>query len=89
VPKDHKEAVKWFLRAAEGGNLLAQLYLGSMFLEGQGVDQDFSKAAEWFRLAAEKGETLAQYNLGCLLLFARAWTRTSRKPLNGPDRRGE
>ena len=51
---------------AEQGNSSAQLNLGLMYDEGQGVLQDYKEAVKWYRLAAEQGYSKAQYNLGLM-----------------------
>ncbi len=40
VPKDHKEAVKWFRRAAEQGLATAQNWMGYIYEHGSGLPQD-------------------------------------------------
>ncbi len=62
--QDYDRAVKWFRRAADQGNASAQLYLGLMSDEGQGVPQDYAEAAKWYRRAAEQECAPAQCNLG-------------------------
>ena len=64
VPRNDKEAVRWFRRAADQGNASAQFHLGIMSAEGHGVSQDYADAARWYRLAAKQGHPQAQYNLG-------------------------
>jgi len=64
VPKDKKEAVKWFRLAAEQGHAYAQYRLGNMYDKGRGVPEDDKEAMKWFRLAAEQGIANAQNNLG-------------------------
>ena len=54
------------LQAAEQGNAKAQLYLGWMYDNGQGVRQDYTQAVQWYRKAAEQGDAEAQYNLGLM-----------------------
>jgi TPR repeat protein len=51
---------------AEGGDADAQLGLGELYLQGQGVDQDFKAAAEWLTKAAEAGHPRAQAMLAGL-----------------------
>ncbi|MEA3487490.1 MAG: tetratricopeptide repeat protein [Thermodesulfobacteriota bacterium] len=46
VPKDYKEAAKWYRKAAEQGNALAQCSLGFMYDKGEGVPHDYMKAVE-------------------------------------------
>jgi TPR repeat protein len=63
VPKDDKEAARWYLAAAEQGNVSAQFELGVMYENGRGVPQDYEDAAKWYRAAAEQGHLSAQFNL--------------------------
>ena len=51
---------------AASGDSLAQFNMGLLYVEGQGVVQDYKEAAKWFRMAAEQGDSDAQYNLGLL-----------------------
>jgi TPR repeat protein len=51
---------------AEQGDARAQLSLGGMYYNGQGVQQDYPEAAKWTRKAAEQGYAPAQANLGVL-----------------------
>jgi TPR repeat protein len=51
---------------AEDGDARAQLSLGGMYYNGQGVQQDYAEAAKWTRKAAEQGYTPAQADLGVL-----------------------
>ena len=46
--------------------MLAQLTLGRMYANGEGVPQDYAEAVRWFRLAAEQGYPDAQYALGTM-----------------------
>lgn len=63
---DYPAALKWYRRAAEQGYALAQVNLGSMYFEGQGVRPDIQEALKWYRLAAEQGLASAQFDLGVL-----------------------
>jgi TPR repeat protein len=54
------------LALAEAGNEGAQIATGMMYLQGQGVPQDFKEAVKWFRLAADKGNTEAMGFLGAI-----------------------
>jgi TPR repeat protein len=64
MAKDEVEAVKWYRKAAEQGDELAQFNLGVMYDNGQGVAKDDVEAAKWYRKAAEQGIAIAQINLG-------------------------
>jgi hypothetical protein len=52
VPQDAVQAVKWFRLAADQGDARAQLNLGIMYDNGQGVPKDYVEAHKWFNLAA-------------------------------------
>ena len=56
VPKDNQQAVRWFRLAADQGDALAQIKLGSMYELGNGVTQDFVQAHKWYNLGAANGE---------------------------------
>jgi TPR repeat protein len=47
---------------AENGDAVAQYRLGSSYLSGSGVQQDYAEAAKWFKLAAEQGLAAAQFD---------------------------
>ena len=53
-------------KAAEQGNVTAQLTLGLRYAKGEGVPQDYEEAVEWYRKAAEQGVADAQLNLGVM-----------------------
>lgn len=61
---NYSQAVYTLRKAAEQGNVDAQLVLGSMYYSGEGVTRDYSKAVYWLRKAAEQGNADAQCNLG-------------------------
>lgn len=62
---NHKEAVKWYRKAAEQGFALAQENLGIKYANGRGVEKNDNEAVKWYRKAAEQGRASAQYLLGC------------------------
>ncbi len=64
MPKDYKQALVWFRKAADQGNADAQFSLGIMYEGSWGVRRDYKQAAIWYRKAAEQGEALAQESLG-------------------------
>jgi hypothetical protein len=63
-PRDDKQAVSWYRKAAEQGNPVGQSNLGRMYAQGWGVKQDYAKAVYWYRKAAEQGLAMGQTNLG-------------------------
>ena len=64
VPKNDKEAVNWWRKAAVQGFATAQYNLGNMYGYGIGAPKDDKEAVKWYRKAAEQGISTAQYNLG-------------------------
>lgn len=68
VPKDYAQAAFWLTKAAEQGNMDAQLKLGKMYLEGQGVPQDDDLAVAWIRKSTEQDHEWAYYQLGMMYL---------------------
>ncbi len=55
--KPNSAGVKYYRKAADQGNAIAQYYLGVMYSKGQGVRQDYVKAHMWYNLAALKGQS--------------------------------
>jgi uncharacterized protein len=47
-------AVTWYRKAADQGNPVAQLFLGLMYYNGQGVPQDYVQAHKWYNLAGAR-----------------------------------
>jgi TPR repeat protein len=66
VPKDDREAVKWYRKAAEQGDAGAQYNLGGMYAKGEGVPQDYILAYAWFNLADLSGGDGAKISLNKL-----------------------
>ncbi len=63
--KDYKRGDKeWYGKAADKGNAEAQCNLGSMYVKGHGVPQDYNKASMGDEMAAGKGNAKAQFNMG-------------------------
>jgi len=61
---DYETTLREFTPLAEQGNAVAQLSLGTMYRNGQGVQQDDKTAVKWFSLAAEQGLFGAPWFLG-------------------------
>jgi TPR repeat protein len=60
---DIEEAIKWFSKAAEGGDPGAQVELGLVYLQAR---KDFTKANACWKVAARAGDGVAFANLGML-----------------------
>lgn len=61
-----KTAFGFFEKAARGGHGEAQFYLGMMYQEGDGVDQNSEEALKWLRQAARKKVADAENFLGVM-----------------------
>ena len=61
---DYAAALREFRPLAEQGDAAAQVNLGIMYDNGDGVPEDDRQAVFWYRKAAEQGNTAAQVNLG-------------------------
>lgn len=61
VARDYSWAVKWFRRAAQQGVADAQLSLGLMYVQGQGVPNDSGQAIRWYYAQAVKWIALCKY----------------------------
>ena len=54
VPRNFKEAAKWYRMAAEKGSPKGQYKLGTMYLEGKGVECDYGEGIVWVQKAADQ-----------------------------------
>jgi TPR repeat protein len=59
VLQSDTEAVTWFRKAAEQGNVIGQFNLGMMYLHGIGIPRSDTEAAMWLRKSAEQGNSEA------------------------------
>ncbi len=59
-------ALEKFSTAAEQGDARAQNFLGIMYEEGYGMDEDYDLAVKYYMMSAEQGNANAQYNLGLM-----------------------
>ena len=60
------EALRETYEKAKAGDVNAQYELGTCFMTGKGIHQDFGYAMEWLSKAADQGEPFAMYNIGIL-----------------------
>jgi TPR repeat protein len=62
--KAYAKAAESWRPLAESGNAAAQYLLGSLYVEGHGVERNDATAFLWFQRAANQGDAAAQYNVG-------------------------
>jgi TPR repeat protein len=75
VTADVKEAVKWFVKAANQDHLAALNQIGVMFYRGDGLAQDYEEARKVFTSAAEKGSSTAALNVGKMHRYGQGGSR--------------
>jgi TPR repeat protein len=63
---DYGQAAAWYRKAADQGNVAAQIHLGDFYRDGRGVARDMEQAVAWYRKAADQGDAGAQGTLGLL-----------------------
>jgi TPR repeat protein len=61
---NYMQALPLFQSLANQGYAEPQNYLGSMYYNGNGVNQDFTQAVYWYQKAAEQGSFNAQVSMG-------------------------
>jgi len=64
VSKSEKEAIYWYLKAAENGHPKGQFSAGVMLMHGLGVERDDDNGLDWLIASAIQGFAFAQYSLG-------------------------
>ncbi len=66
--KSHKDALPWFIKAAQNGSAPAQYQVGSSLLYGIGCQCEVTKGSVWLKRSAEAGEPEAQVTLAAYAL---------------------
>jgi TPR repeat protein len=68
VSRDPRMAAEWYTKAADKGNINAELHLAVLYRDGAGKNfpRDVEQAATWYRKAADQGDAGAQATLGML-----------------------
>jgi uncharacterized protein len=63
---DKKEAERWYRKAAQQGNMLAEYELAETFFDGDGLPTNYPEAKKWYLKAAVQGHGPSQLRLGFL-----------------------
>lgn len=61
--KNLEKSVKWYRKAAERNDVIAQILLGDCYFLGEGVVADKEEAMKWYRRSADNGNRLAGYKM--------------------------
>jgi len=64
LPRDLNKTIELWQKAAELGSISAHYNLGSLYCDGQGVEQDIEKGIQHFKIAAIGGDERGRHNLG-------------------------
>lgn len=67
VPRNWRNAARWFEQAARTGHAGGQYKLGGIYYAGRGRRQDIKQAIYWWAQAAAQGHPEALNNLGALV----------------------
>jgi TPR repeat protein len=77
--QDYKEAIKWYLKAADQGDPYAICNLGLMIENGQGCDRDLKAAVDHYKIAADAGLSHAQHLLADMYYAGRGIEQNHQK----------
>ena len=69
IEVNYKEALNWFLKAADKGYAEAAHYIGNMYLDGKGVDKNYGNALLWWQKAEKSGFRQAAYSIGTAYFY--------------------
>jgi TPR repeat protein len=69
LPKDPKEARRWYARADDEGYIPATHIMGLISQQGYGGEKSLTKAIGYFKKAGQAGYALSQYTLGELYYY--------------------
>jgi uncharacterized protein len=64
APRDYREAMVWFKKAADRGYAPSQAAICAMYIAGEGVPEDFEEGISWCKKSADQGYAAAQRVLG-------------------------
>lgn len=81
VSENVETAIYWFQKAAENGNVRAQLSLGMIFSDPSGDFCDYKKAVEWYKKAADQGLSEAQFMTGLMYEHGQGVLHDSQKAI--------
>ena len=90
---NYPEALKWYAFGVELGDYVSEYNLADMYMEGQGVLQDYAEAEKLFRRSAAQGNPFAFEKLGIMYMkgqsvsknyiYAHMWLNMAAAELTG------
>jgi len=82
LPENPAEAARWWSKAAEKGDVDAQIALAIKMINGQGVPQDLARGRHLCSEAAKHNEHRAEYCMGYIYQHGLGVTRNDKKARN-------
>lgn len=64
VSANTTQAVEYFQKAAEMGNVLSQSWIGYMYHYGYGTRKNIESARDWYQKAADQNDAYSMHNIG-------------------------
>ena len=66
TPEEYQQSFKWYLNAAQNGQIDAMFHVAKAYFNGRGVEQDHGEAHKWFLKAAQLGHGGSQSGVAAL-----------------------
>jgi TPR repeat protein len=63
---NYSEALKWYRRGAEKGDVNSETHLAEMYMEGEGVKKDAKEAMRLYMRSAKDGYALSEYQIAVI-----------------------
>lgn len=79
APINYKKAERWYRAAASVGDAGGQNGLGSLFFNGQGMQQSYADAFRLYELAAKQGNPMGQANLALMHFYGHGTPTNAQK----------
>jgi hypothetical protein len=79
--RNFSEALHWYERAADLGNIDAMIDAGALYECDIGTTRNYSLAMRWFQMAASSGDSDAMYDIGELYQYGRGVTPDNSQAL--------
>ena len=86
---DFATALHEFRQLAEQGHAEAQVQLGAMYGDGEGVPEDDAEAVKWYHKAAEQGHSRGQLYLGMMYSLGTGVSRDDTEAVKWYRKAGE
>jgi hypothetical protein len=84
--RNQAEGIRWLRKAADQGDVRAQMQLGSSYARGDGIDKDLSQAEKWLRRAADQGDVTSHFQLATIYYAQRRFGEAAHAVRYAADR---